>query len=142
MINDWMSELGAAGAAALVGAASTDAWQAARDRFVGLLGRGDRGRSEVAAGRLDALRRTAQTPDSERELAAARRAWQVRLEDLLEEHPDAAAELRATIESLPAPRHTGSSYRQYGRAQDHGTVNMNQHGDQFIREARPHTPNG
>lgn len=142
MITDWLSELAAAGAAALVTAASTDAWQTTRNRFVRLLGRGDADRSERVARRLDALRQTAQQPGSDQELAEACRTWRVRLQDLLEEHPDTAEELRSAIVELPLPRPgTTASYRQYGNAKDHGTVIMNQHGDQTIR-SWPGTPNG
>ncbi|KUN38837.1 hypothetical protein [Streptomyces longwoodensis] len=140
MISDWLTQLAAAGSAALVSAASTDAWQTTRDRFVRLLSRGDPDRVEAASRRLDALRHTARTQDGDRALAEARRTWQVRLQDLLEEHPEAADELRSTIASLPPPRPATTSYRQQGTAQDHGKVFMNQHGDQIIRETRPGTP--
>ncbi|MDV9169810.1 hypothetical protein R6V09_06625 [Streptomyces sp. W16] len=140
MISDWLTELAAAGSAALVAAASTDAWQTTRDRFVRILSRGDPDRVETASRRLDVLRHAAQTPDGDRGLAEARRTWQIRLQDLLEEHPEAADELRSTIASLPPPRPATTSYRQHGAARDHGRVFMNQHGYQIIRETRPGTP--
>lgn len=139
MISDWLTELAAAGSAALVAAASTDAWQTTRDRFVRLLGRGDPDRVETASRRLDTLRHTAQNPAGNRDLAEARRTWQVRLQDLLEEHPEAADELRSTIASLPLPR-PATSFHQQGTARDHGQVFMNQNGDQIIRETRPGMP--
>ncbi|MFI9174598.1 hypothetical protein [Streptomyces lincolnensis] len=133
MIPDWLTTLAAAGSAALVNAASTDVWQSARDRFVRLLGRDDAGRTETAARRLDALRGIAQEPGNERALAEARRAWRLRLEDLLEEHPDAADELRSAIAELPPPRPTATAANhQVNHAYDHGTVNSVQNGDLTI----------
>jgi hypothetical protein len=137
---DWLAALAAAGSAGLVGAATTDAWQITRDRFVQMLGRGDPDRSEAAARRLDSLRRTAQTPGSDRELTEARHAWRIRLQDLLDEHPDAAGDLSAAVAALPSPPRRAASYQQHGRAEGHGTVVMNQHGDQTVRLVRtdPH----
>ncbi|MEU7665000.1 hypothetical protein [Streptomyces lincolnensis] len=133
MIPDWLTTLAAAGSAALVNAASTDVWQSARDRFARLLGRDDTGRTETAARRLDDLRHIAQEPGNERALAEARRAWRQRLEDLLEEHPDAADELRSAIAELPPPRSASTATNhQVNQAYDHGTVTSVQNGDLTI----------
>ncbi|MFD6287774.1 hypothetical protein [Streptomyces sp. NPDC060205] len=138
MIPEWLSTLTAAGSAALVNAASTDAWQGARERFARLLGRGDPDRTEAAARRLDELRRVAGLPGNERELADARHAWRLRLQDLLEDHPDAAVDLRSAIAGLPLPRHTSAAVnRQDNHAREHGTVNAVLNGDLTIHGTRP-----
>ncbi|MFK4225273.1 hypothetical protein [Streptomyces sp. NPDC019890] len=137
MTPDWLAALAAAGAAGLVSAATTDALQTTRDHFVRLLGRGDPDRSEAAARRLDALRQIAQTAGSDRDLSEARHAWRIRLQDLLDEHPDTAEDLQAVIAALPPPPRAAASYQQHGRAEGQGTVIMNQHGDQSVHLVRP-----
>ncbi|MEU8756293.1 hypothetical protein [Streptomyces chartreusis] len=143
MIPEWLTTLAAAGSAALVNAASTDVWQAARERFARLLGRGDPDRTEAATRRLDDLRRVVQEPGNERELAEARRAWRLRLQDLLEENPDAAGELRSAIAELPPPRPVSAAViRQDNRAYDHGTVNAVGNGDLTVHPTRPAASDG
>ncbi|MFE7068910.1 hypothetical protein ACFU96_02295 [Streptomyces sp. NPDC057620] len=143
MVPEWLSMLTAAGSAALVDAASTDAWQAARERFARLLGRGDPDRTEAAARRLDELRRVADLPGNERELADARHAWRLRLQDLLEDHPDAVGDLRSAIAELPPPRTASAAMnRQENRAHDHGTVNAVLNGDLTIHRTRPAASDG
>jgi hypothetical protein len=137
MTPDWLTMLATTGSAALVNAASTDAWQSARTRFSRLFGRGDAGRTETAARRLDALRGVAQEPDNDAGLAEARHTWRLRLQDLLEEHPEAADELRTAIAELPPPRFAPAvSYRQDNRAFGHGTVNASQ-GNLSIHQTHP-----
>lgn len=144
MIPEWLTTLAAAGSAALVNAASTDVWQAARERFARLLGRGDPGRTEAAARRLDDLHRVVREPGNERELAEARRAWRLRLQDLLEEHPDAVGELRSAIAELPPPlpASAAAAIRQDNRAYDHGTVNAVVNGDLTVHPTRPAASDG
>ncbi|MGW4869339.1 hypothetical protein [Streptomyces chartreusis] len=143
MIPEWLTTLAAAGSAALVNAASTDVWQAARERFARLLGRGDPDRTEAATRRLDDLHRVVREPGNERELAEARRAWRLRLQDLLEENPDAADELRSAIAELPPPRPvSAAAVRQDNRAYDHGTVNAVAIGDLTVHPTRPAASDG
>ncbi|MFJ4364431.1 hypothetical protein ACIP4S_09770 [Streptomyces chartreusis] len=143
MIPEWLTALAAAGSAALVNAASTDVWQAARERFARLLGRGDTDRTEAATRRLDDLHRVVREPGNERELAEARRAWRLRLQDLLEENPDAAEELRSAIAELPPPRAaSAAAIRQDNRAYDHGTVNAVVNGDLTVHPTRPAASDG
>ncbi|GGM19492.1 hypothetical protein GCM10010129_74730 [Streptomyces fumigatiscleroticus] len=137
--SDWLTALAAAGSAALVSAASTDAWQATRDRFVRLLGRDDAECRETAARHLDALRGIAREPGGDSALADARRVWRVHLRDFLAEHPDAAGELRSAIAALPAPD-AAPTYRQDVKAQDHATVYAFQHSSPTIHQTRPGTP--
>ncbi|GHC68016.1 hypothetical protein [Streptomyces flavofungini] len=137
MTPEWLATLAAAGAAGLVGAAGTDAWQTTRDRFLRLFGRDDPDRTDTAARRLDALRELARRPDAEADLAQARHDWRVLLQRLLAEHPDAAGELQAAIAALAPPGHpTTTTYQQHGRAEGHGRVFMNQHGDLSVRDVR------
>jgi hypothetical protein len=95
----------------VVAAASTDAWDLAKRGFARLLGRGDAERAAAAERRLDGMAEelAGAAPD---ELGQARaeqeRAWQTRLADLLEEHPDAAAELRALVEEVRAQLPAGA----------------------------------
>lgn len=85
-----------AGGTTLVSAMATDAWQTARTAFARLLGRGDQARQALAEKRLDEsagqLTGLAGT-DLESTRAALLPAWQTRLADLIEEHPELADEL-------------------------------------------------
>jgi hypothetical protein len=125
-----------AGASALIGAIATDAWQTARSGFAKLLGRGDRQKQELADRRLDeAAAQVAQAghDNQDRVRGELLAAWQVRLQDLLEEHPDAMDELRiltAQVQAqLPAAQ---QAWVQHNLASGHGTVYGVQAGDQHI----------
>ena len=89
----------------VVAAAVTDAWETAKRGFARLLGRGDSGRTELAERRLEQTReQLAGCPATELERAQSQLegTWQTRLLDLLEEHPDAAADVRALVEQVQA----------------------------------------
>lgn len=89
----------------------TDVWQSAREEFARLLGQGDASRIKVAGRRLD---------QTQAELAAATSAdldlvqtaqvatWTTRLADLLEEHPDAEADLRALVDEVRSALPSGA----------------------------------
>jgi len=101
----WLAQLAATGAAALVGAAATDAWQQARSGFARLLGRRPDGTDAVLLRRLDALSvEVEQAPPAERDEVRRRQLplWQTRLEDLIEEDPTAVEELTSLTEQLQA----------------------------------------
>jgi hypothetical protein len=131
-----LEALAVAGAAALVGAMATDAWQAARVEFAKLFGRGDRQKQELADRRLDQAAAQVTQADHDNqdrirgELLAA---WQVRLQDLLDEHPDLEEELRtltAQVQAqLPATQQT---WVQHNLSRDHSTIYGVQAGDQHI----------
>ena len=97
-----------AGLASLAGqtvvtAAVSDAWEAARCGFARLLGRGDPQQAQVAEQRLEETRQQLagqQGPDREQARAALAERWAGRLADVLEEHPDAEAELRALVQQI------------------------------------------
>jgi len=89
----------------VVAAAVTDSWEAARRGFVRVLGRGDASKEQLAEQRLEETREqltAAQGTDLERVRATLAERWVGRLADLLEEHPDAEADLRALVEEIQA----------------------------------------
>jgi hypothetical protein len=101
----WILQLGSSGAAALVGAAATDAWTTARSAFVRLLGRGNKTSESLAERRLDALAaEVEQAEGAEREAVRKRllAVWQTRLSDLLEEDPDLATTMKSVRDDLQA----------------------------------------
>ena len=88
----------------VVTAAVTDAWEAARQRFARLLGRGDPERTKLAEQRLaethDQLTGTSGT-ELERARAVLAERWAGRLADLLEEDPGVEPDLRAVVAGGP-----------------------------------------
>jgi hypothetical protein len=90
-------------------AAVTDVWEAARDRFARLLGRGDARKTQVAEQWVAQTRQqlTAAGSDAERAREAAAERWAGRFADLLDEDPDVEAELRALVEEVAARLPTG-----------------------------------
>lgn len=86
----------------VVAAASTDAWEACKRGFGRLLGRGDPTNEQLAEQRLEETRQQLAGADSEQASAAQEAQWTTRLADLLEENPDAEAELRALVREIEA----------------------------------------
>jgi hypothetical protein len=89
----------------VVAAAATDAWDMAKQGFARVLGRGDPARERVAERRLAETREQLQgAPGQELEQERGRleAAWQTRLVDLLEEHPDAAHDLQILVDQVQA----------------------------------------
>ncbi|MFD8216330.1 hypothetical protein ACFV2U_21930 [Streptomyces sp. NPDC059697] len=98
---DWVAALAQAGGTTLVTAMASDAWQGVRDAFGRLLGRGNADRENRALARLDAAAATvAQTSgqDGDAVLGQVAGQWQTRLQDFLEEYPEAREQLEALIE--------------------------------------------
>lgn len=93
-------------------AAITDTWEAVRDRFARLLGRGDARRTEVAerwlAQTREVLAVAAPDADLERVRDAQAQRWAGRFADLLDEEPGLEAELRALVEEVAAGLPAGS----------------------------------
>jgi hypothetical protein len=90
--------LAALAANTIVAAAVTDAFEGVRARLARVFGR-DKPDPAVER-RLDATRRqlaTAAPGDLESARASQARQWETRFADLLADHPDAAAELRALL---------------------------------------------
>jgi hypothetical protein len=89
----------------VVAAATTDVWEAARRGFARLLGRGDPDRTKMAERRLAETREqlsSAEGQDLEQIRAVLAERWAGRLADLLEEHPDAEADLGALVQEIQA----------------------------------------
>jgi hypothetical protein len=101
-------------------AAASDGWEAVKRGLARLFGRGDAARAGVAERRLEQAREElAGVPAGELEVARDRvaAAWQTRLLDLLEEHPEIAGELRALVDQSRAQLPAGSvSAAGYGVA--------------------------
>lgn len=98
----------------VVAAASTDAWAAAKRGFARLLGRGDPQRIELAEQRLEQVHAQladAVGADLEQEQDRLAAAWQTRVSDLLEEHPELSSDLWAWVEQVQAqlPARTASA---------------------------------
>jgi hypothetical protein len=89
----------------VVAAAATDAWESAKHGFARLLGRGSREREELVERRLEDTHEQLQAASEQTRGQARTRlegAWQTRLVDLLEEYPDAAADLQVLVDRIRA----------------------------------------
>jgi hypothetical protein len=87
----------------VVSAAATDAWDTARYGFAQLLGDGDAKRVRLAEQRLDETHQQiadAANANSEETRIVLAERWAGRLADLLEEQPDAEADLRALLDEI------------------------------------------
>ena len=105
MLAETLMALAALAGNTVVAAATTDAWEAARRGFARLLGRGDPDRTRMAEQRLEQTREQltgAAGTDSEQARTALAERWAGRLADLLEEHPDAEADVRALVREIQA----------------------------------------
>jgi hypothetical protein len=101
----WLAQLAATGAAALVGAVATDAWETARDGFGRLLRRRSAEAEPLTERRLDALAaEVEQAPPEERDAVRRRLipVWETRLADLIEEEPALADDLAGLSEQVHA----------------------------------------
>lgn len=105
MLADELVSLASLAGRAVVEAAVTDAWETVKQGFARLLGRGDAGQITVAERRLEQTREElAGVPAAELERARSQLevAWQTQLLDLLEEYPDAAADLQVLVKEVHA----------------------------------------
>ena len=103
MLAETLMALAALAGNTVVTAATTDAWEAARRGFARLLGRGDPKQQQLAERRLAETREQltgAQGQDQGQARAALAERWAGRLADLLEEHPEAEADLRALVQQI------------------------------------------
>jgi hypothetical protein len=102
-------------------AAVTDVWEAVRERFARLLGRGDARKAEVAerwlAQTREQLAAAASGGDLEREQGAQAERWAGRFADLLDEAPGLEAELRGLVQEVAARLPAGAV-----SAADHSAV--------------------
>lgn len=136
---DAVTVLAMTGATTIVAAFATSAYQTARSGVLRLFRLdGEKGQAAVAA-ELDghaALVERADDADAARRGLAA--AWQVRLADLLRQHPDALSELRALIDSIGArlPQ-AEQAWVQTNIAKGGGQVFAAQGGNVIVHPAAP-----
>ncbi|MFJ3639621.1 hypothetical protein ACIPRD_07705 [Streptomyces sp. NPDC090108] len=95
---DWIAALATSGATALVAAAATDTWQSTREAFGRVFHRA--GREDVVTGELDRVAAQLDAAGDGREAARAALTgqWAARLREVLERHPEAAADIQAAID--------------------------------------------
>ncbi|MFE9336923.1 hypothetical protein [Streptomyces sp. NPDC007063] len=112
MLPEALTALAAAGGAAVVQAAGSDAWEELRGRLARWLGRGDTTRERGELERLDSSAAeldAADTDTADRVRARQEAVWQTRIETVLEDldgeqRVQAAAQLRQLLEAAaPAP---------------------------------------
>jgi hypothetical protein len=104
-VAEGLLELAAQAGRTVVAAAMADVWDRAKQGFGRLLGRGDKKRAEIVEGRLDDLRTQLESASSEEAGEVRTRleaVWYARIADLLEEHPELAAELRTLVNEVRA----------------------------------------
>jgi hypothetical protein len=105
MLAESLASLASLAGQTVVTAAVSDAWEVARREFAWLLGRGDPRQIQLAEQWLEETRQQLagyQGHDGERARVALAERWAGRLADLLEEHPDAEADLRALVQEVRA----------------------------------------
>ncbi|WP_445525311.1 hypothetical protein [Streptomyces cyslabdanicus] len=134
-----LEELILAGGTTVVGAMATDSWAVARGGIARLFRRRGEGRQTVIEAQLDnnaAL--VARARDAERVRQSLLPVWQLELESLLDEHPDAADELRELIseirDRLPDDQR---AWVQNNVAKDGGQVFAVQGGNVVVHQAPP-----
>lgn len=101
-----MDPIVAAAGAAMVSAMATDGWQHARDAVVAWWRHHRPERAEDVSSELEALRGrvlTARREEDEDTEQALTGAWRLRLQQLLEEDPELAAELRRLLDEHLTP---------------------------------------
>lgn len=112
MLGEALTALAAAGGAAVVQAAGTDAWEGLRGRIARWFGRGDEAREDRELERLDcsaAALAAADESTADQVRARQESAWQTRIEDMLEDldgeqRAQAAAQLQELLEqAAPQP---------------------------------------
>ncbi|WP_157441493.1 hypothetical protein [Actinoplanes awajinensis] len=94
-------------AAAVVQAASTDAWTLVSGKVAGLLSRGDRSRRDVVEHQLLHTREMLGSSPGKESAAAEEQLWAMRLADLLAERPETRPELQNLVDTQkPRPNVT------------------------------------
>jgi hypothetical protein len=130
------------GAAAIVSAMATDAWNGARERIAELLRQHSPARRAELETRLEAnAAQVERAGDVERARGALVGSWQLELEEVLSRNPDAAEDLVALTDRIRASLPTASAqWVQNITAHGNGVVNAVQHGTQhnhFMDAAQP-----
>ncbi|GIF17939.1 hypothetical protein BJ973_009097 [Actinoplanes tereljensis] len=102
MLTETLIALGAAGGTALVEAAATDIWNTAKDRVARLFGRDTKQVTVLEARLEDTRAQLVAAPADQLEQLRERQTqvWTTRLQDLLEEQPEAAPALQELLDEL------------------------------------------
>lgn len=116
---EWVAALALVGATTFTESMAGQAWQSTRDTLARILGRGSEEREQRALARLDETAAEvvraceADGSDGADEAAVLARVagqWETRLQDFLDEHPEARGELEALVSqaraALPEERAT------------------------------------
>ncbi|MFF2850221.1 hypothetical protein ACFVT5_28360 [Streptomyces sp. NPDC058001] len=138
-MNDELTVLAQAGAAALVTAMATDAWQETRGAITGMFRRGRRAALEAQLDGNAELVRDSPSPDDVRR--ALYGYWTQELAALLRREPSSRDLLARLVDSVGGTLADGRQARfleQTNTARDSATVLAVQHGSQHVhgREAR------
>jgi hypothetical protein len=139
MLSEALTTLASTGGTALITAMVTDGWEGVRTRFARLLARGDTAETETVAARLERSRTllaTASGEELERAKAEQVIAWRARLEDLLEQDPDAAQTLRTLVTEIQVVR-SGGRVEQHATAHDQAQQVVQGHGVQNVNFGGP-----
>jgi tetratricopeptide repeat protein len=112
----------------VVVAAATDEWETARRGFAQLMGRGDAKQTRLTEAQLQATREQligAVGADAGVIRTTLARRWAGRLADLLEENPDAEAELQALVREIQAVPHAEVRSASSQAASTNGVASTN-----------------
>ncbi|WP_405858799.1 hypothetical protein OG361_31140 [Streptomyces sp. NBC_00090] len=140
MVDPSIAALALSGATTLVAAMATDMWQSARERMAQIFRRG--GQQAAVESQLDLNNGLVEQADDDsrtRQILADQ--WQLQLETLLRQHPEAADELRELVGELsadmPAERHT---WVQNNTARDNARQYAAMGGNVIVHEASSQAP--
>ncbi|MFI0779335.1 hypothetical protein [Streptomyces sp. NPDC021212] len=135
-----LQALALSGATTLVGAMATDAWETARNRAAGLLGRHDPAQESALKAQLDnnsvLVSRAENTEQARQALVPM---WHMQLEQLLQQERDTAGELTVLINdicaALPDSQKSWAQKVQNNIASNGGLVIAAQDGNVFMHQA-------
>ena len=136
---DVLAVLAMTGATTIVAAMATGAWQTARSGVMRLFRHGGEDGQAAVAAELDGhAALVARADDAEQTRRGLAAAWQVRLADLLSQHPETTGELRSLVDRIGAqlPR-AEQSWVQTNIARDGGQVFAAQGGDVIVHSTPP-----
>ncbi|MEU6255175.1 hypothetical protein [Streptomyces sp. NPDC047043] len=126
-MSDPAAALALSAATTLVNTMATSGWEATKALFVRLFrrqGDGDEQAAELERGAA----RVAAAGDADRARQSLVGSWQYQLQTLLEDHPDAEAELLEILAQLQSPE-AGQHWQQTNIARDGGTAYAAQGGN-------------
>ncbi len=139
MLAEALMALAASGGNAVITAMATDGWESFKGRIAKVFGRGKPELAQATAARLDQSRTALEGltgADLDRVRTEQEVAWRTRLEDLLEQYPEAADELRTLVAEVK----TGSTgmVQQRAEAYDQAQQAVLGHGTQIVNFGGQH----